>query len=86
MFDTYEKRDRLSQYKKMNINTDISDSMMPNCSRTDQTHTGIQDTLSPQNFDLKNLKMSKAGLPIAPFSKGMQSSRQLHPEQPLTLG
>ena len=26
MFDTYEKRDRMSQYRKMNINTKITES------------------------------------------------------------
>ncbi len=53
MHDTYEKRDRLSQYKKMNIKTE------ENSNEGQSTRNS-----SPTHGNVNNLKMSKAGIPM----------------------
>jgi len=72
MFDFYQKRDKMSQYKKMHINTQLADSMFPNC----ESDKNMADADSPVSY-YKNLKLGKAGLPIPPGggSKGLLTQR-----------
>ncbi len=58
MNDTYEKRDRLSHYKKMNIKTSYENSNIEENSGT-KTKPG-----SPSHQN--NMKISKAGIPLGP--------------------
>ncbi len=61
MLDTYEKRDRLSHYKKMTIRADNSS--------IDETQNNSRfGGGSPIHKDssINNLKLSKAGIPLGP--------------------
>lgn len=79
MYDTYEKRDRLSHYKKMNLNTLITDSSIPNQSEGRELGSSLEGD-SPDNGVIQSLKMSKTGMPIAPANnnnnKGQNQNQQ----------
>lgn len=67
MNDTYEKRDRMSQYKKMNLNTHISESMIPN-------HSNEKDSDDSPKNNIANLKSKTNGLPLGPNNKTQKLS------------
>ena len=61
ILDTYEKRDRLSQYKKMNIRSSQEDEEE---SEDQQLTNGNSPGKGGANSAIANMKLSKAGIPL----------------------
>eukprot|EP00347_Sterkiella_histriomuscorum_P015770 403355745 len=86
MYDTYEKRDRQSQYKKMNLRTDSQSSLnkqqqnsLNSSQRFNQgTISGNNISNSPQQkgdtYGIQNLKSNKPGIPLGPNLQGKVSN------------